>query len=200
MIYPEQNTHQDPLAELRNQATDAVLSAVIDDTDELLTVGHYYSYAERSGLWQDYASEYSHIRRVELVASLEPEAKLQHPAQGDIRSMVGGMVLGIIGREIDLRTTAYSQVVPADTVPDIQLCDIDKQGIRGRFANSWQQLDSNAKYSPNALGQVSREILFANALFRLMRERERLAEALDPPEDPTMSGRHLVAGSGLRSL
>lgn len=199
MHYPEQQP-QDPLAELRTQATDAILSAVIDTTDEPLAVNHYYAYSERSSLWQNYASEYSHIRRVELVDSLEPEVKLQHPAQGDIRSIVGGMVLGVISREIDLRTAAYSQAIPLDTMPDIQLSDIDKQGIRGRFANSWQQLDSNAKYSPNALGQVSREILFANALFRLMREREHLAEALDPPEDPAMSGRHLVAGSGLRSL
>ena len=200
MHYPEQNVAQDPLAELRTQATDAVLSAVIDDTDELLTVGHYYPYQERSGLWQDYASEYSHVRRVELVASLEPEAKLQHPARGDIRGLVGGMVLGVIGREIDLRTAAYGQVIPAGTMPDIQLSDIDKQGIRGRFANSWQQLDRTAQHSPNALGQVSREIIFANALFRLMRERGRLAEALDPPEDLATNGRHLVAGSGLRSL
>lgn len=170
--------HSETLDTLRLQAVDAVLSAVSDEADDLLGQA-YYTQLERNQIWQGYASEYSHVGRRGVSDLLGPESRLAHPSIGSVPEKLGHLILGAVGHEVSCRARIYQANLPANLMADTSLHDFDERSLMQRTANTWDQLPSDIhRYSLDMLGQITREILFANAMFRVVQERNTFVETI----------------------
>lgn len=164
--------HSETLDALRFQAVDAVLSAVSDEVNDALVRRTYYTPLERNPIWQAYASEYSHVGRREVIDLLGPESRLAHPSIGSVPEKLGHLVLGAVAHEVASRAVIYEAYIPEPLMSETVLQEFEERSLLQRIAGTWDQLPSDEyRYNLNALGQITRETMFANAMFRLIQER-----------------------------
>lgn len=183
-------TPSETLDMLRFQAVDAVLSAVSDEADDSLVRRTYYTPLQRNQVWQAYASEYSFVARSEVVTLLGPESRLAHPSIGSVPEKLGQLVLGVIGHEISSRADIYQDHVPEQAMAETALQDFEERSLLQRVSATWDQLPSDEyRYGLNTLGQIARETVFANAMFRLVHERKTLVESVREQPQEVTAGR-----------
>jgi hypothetical protein len=184
------STPSETLDMLRFQAVDAVLSAVSDEADDSFVRRTYYTPLQRNQIWQAYASEYSFVARGEVVTLLGPESRLAHPSIGSVPEKLGQLMLGVIGHEVACRAAIYQGRLPEQVMTDTALQDFDERSLLQRVSATWDQLPSDEhRYGLSTLGQITRETVFANAMFRLVHERNTLVETVREQHEEVTAGR-----------